>query len=103
MREGQEFFFKEKERLCRLFSTLARSNLYTGIYECIADVQIPLTGALKEQAESQRAELVERLADVDEQIGELFLMEEAVNADTLLAAIRRATIALKFVPVFMGR
>ena len=32
-----------------------------------------------------------------------FLMEEPIDAETLLAGIRRATIALKFVPIFMGR
>ena len=66
-------------------------------------MQIPLKGELQDQAEKHRAELVERLADVDEQIGELFLMEEPIDAETLQAGIRRATIALKFVPIFMGR
>ena len=36
------------------------------------------------------------------QVGELFLMEEVPSLDVLRAAIRRQTIALKFVPVFMG-
>jgi hypothetical protein len=39
---------------------------------------------------------------VDEQLGELFLMEEPIDGDTLRAAIRRATLSLRFVPVFMG-
>ena len=52
---------------------------------------------------SRRAELVERIAEVDETVGELFLMEEPVDCETLRAGIRRATLALKFVPVFMGR
>ena len=43
------------------------------------------------------------MAEVDEEVGELFLMEEPVDASTLQAAIRRATVALKFVPIFMGR
>lgn len=51
----------------------------------------------------RRAELVERVAEADETVGELFLMEEPVDADTLRDGIRRATLALKFVPVFMGR
>ena len=52
--------------------------------------------------EEKRAELVERLADVDEEIGELFLMEEDPTVEQLKAAIRRQTVACKFVPVFMG-
>ena len=55
-----------------------------------------------EQMEATRLILVERLADVDEEIGELFLMEEEPTPEQLHSAIRRATIALKFVPVFMG-
>ena len=70
--------------------------------KCTA-LQVPLTGPLAEEAQRRRAELVERVAEVDEEVGELFLMEEPVDAPTLQAAIRRATVALKFVPIFMGR
>jgi len=52
--------------------------------------------------QEKRAELIERLADVDDDIGELFLMEEEPTEDDLKAAIRRQTISCKFVPVFMG-
>jgi len=37
------------------------------------------------------------------QVGELFLMEEVIDAMTLQDGVRRATVALKFVPIFMGR
>lgn len=57
---------------------------------------------LKDQVEEKRLELIERLADADDEIAELFLMEEIPDVDTLKAAIRRQTIACKFVPVFMG-
>eukprot|EP00804_Cyclotella_cryptica_P001533 CCRYP_003744-RB/>CCRYP_003744-RB protein AED:0.08 eAED:0.08 QI:342/1/1/1/1/1/2/61/751 len=58
--------------------------------------------SMKELVETKRLELVERLADVDEEIGELFLMEETPTAEQLKAAIRRQTVACQFVPVFMG-
>ena len=58
---------------------------------------------MKATVSMRRAELVERVAEADETVGELFLMEEPVDADTLRDGIRRATLALKFVPVFMGR
>ena len=57
---------------------------------------------MQEEAEARRAELVERLAEVDDEIGELFLMDEEPSLEELKAAIRRATIANTFVPVFMG-
>ena len=65
--------------------------------------QIPLSGKLAEDAQQRRAELIEKVAEVDEQLGELFLMEEPIDTPTLAAAIRRATLSLAFVPIFMGR
>ncbi|TMW67068.1 hypothetical protein Poli38472_012184 [Pythium oligandrum] len=53
-------------------------------------------------AEEKRAEMIANLADVDDEIGELFLMEEEPTVEQLKDAIRRATIAHKFVPVLMG-
>jgi elongation factor G len=57
---------------------------------------------LVEACEEARTELVERLADIDDEIAELFIAEEAPTEEQLKAAIRRQTIAQKFVPVFMG-
>ena len=66
-------------------------------------VEAPVPESMRAEADRRRAELVERVAEVDEALGELFLMEEPIDAATLRAAIRRATISLAFVPVFMGR
>ncbi|CAM9848904.1 unnamed protein product [Chrysoparadoxa australica] len=55
-----------------------------------------------DQVEAARLKLVECVADVDDEVAELFLMEEEISEGVLQAAIRRATIALKLVPVFMG-
>jgi elongation factor G len=46
--------------------------------------------------------MIETLADVDDEIAEMFLMEEMPSQDQIKAAIRRATIARKFTPVLMG-
>jgi len=62
----------------------------------------PVPKDLEALAEEKRSLLLETIADIDEEVGELFLMEEEVDVPTLKAAIRRQTIALKFVPVFMG-
>ncbi|KAJ5764512.1 Elongation factor G [Penicillium manginii] len=50
----------------------------------------------------RKAMLIETLADVDDEIAELFLDEKEPTPDQLKAAIRRSTINLKFTPVFMG-
>ena len=55
-----------------------------------------------DQAKQKRQELLEQLAEVDEQIGDMLIMEEEPNTAQLTEAIRRSTVALKFSPVFMG-
>lgn len=53
-------------------------------------------------AKRKRQELIEQLADVDEQIGDMLIMEEDPTTTQLAEAIRRSTVALKFSPVFLG-
>ena len=55
------------------------------------------------EAERRRTELVEKLVDVDDQLAELVLDEKPVTEADLQAAIRRATVSLKFSPVMMVR
>ena len=57
---------------------------------------------VKQLAEERRAMLIESLADVDDEIAEIFLDERTPTPEQIKAAIRRATIALKFTPVLMG-
>ena len=53
-------------------------------------------------AEERRAKLIETLADVDEEMANIFLDEIEPTNLQIRAAIRRTTISLKFTPVFMG-
>jgi len=64
--------------------------------------KFPIPEEFIEQTEDVRRELIERLAEIDEEIGELFLNEEEPTVEQIKAAVRRQTIARKFVPVFMG-
>lgn len=57
---------------------------------------------LVDLCKEKRATLIETLADVDDEIAEIFLMEETPTVPQIKAAIRRATISLKFTPVLMG-
>lgn len=50
----------------------------------------------------KRKLLVETLADVDEKLGDKFLMEEPIGENDIYAAIRRATLSNSFSPVMMG-
>ncbi|KAJ9508924.1 hypothetical protein QJQ45_028252 [Haematococcus lacustris] len=64
--------------------------------------ELAIPAELEEEVEARRAELVERVSEVDDQVAELFLGEEAVSPEALQAGIRRATLAQRFQPVFMG-
>ena len=57
---------------------------------------------LKGLVQERRQMLIETLADVDEEIANIFLDEGEPTTDQIKAAIRRATIGLKFTPVVMG-
>jgi elongation factor G len=56
----------------------------------------------EEAALAKRQELIEKLADVDDEMAEMFLDEREPTPEQIKAAVRRATIALKFTPVMMG-
>lgn len=65
-------------------------------------VKDELPADLVDLANEKRQVLIETLADVDDEIAELFLDEQTPTPEQIKAAIRRATIALKFTPVLMG-
>ncbi len=55
-----------------------------------------------ELATQKRTELIEQLAEVDDEIADLFLNDSLPTKEQLAGAIRRATVSLKFSPVFLG-
>jgi len=56
----------------------------------------------QEQLKKYRHDLLERLSDADDSIMEKFLEEKPVSPEELKAAIRRAVLAAKFLPVLVG-
>ncbi|GAB0135390.1 Elongation factor G, mitochondrial [Epichloe bromicola] len=57
---------------------------------------------LQDLAAEKRQTLIEKLADVDDEIAEIFLEEQEATNYQIKTAIRRATIARSFSPVLMG-
>ncbi|GJM99639.1 hypothetical protein PR202_ga16760 [Eleusine coracana subsp. coracana] len=57
---------------------------------------------MQELVMEKRRELIEVVSEVDDQLAEAFLNDEPIEANQLKAAIRRATVARKFIPVYMG-
>ncbi|MBO6167082.1 MAG: elongation factor G [Kiritimatiellae bacterium] len=57
---------------------------------------------LKDEAELARAELAEKVADLDEGVMEAYLEKGELSTEELLPAIRRLVVAGKMVPVLCG-
>lgn len=68
--------------------------------EIIEVKEIP--AELKSLAQEKRQTLIETLADVDDEMAEIFLEEKEPTKSELQKSIRNATIARKFSPVLMG-
>jgi len=58
--------------------------------------------AYREMAKDKRLELVENLSNVDEELGLMYLEDIRPNEEQIQQAIRRSTLARKFVPVLCG-
>ena len=57
---------------------------------------------MRELAEEYRTNLLEAVSDFDDEIMERYLEGEEVPADMIRAAIRKATVAVKMIPVTCG-
>jgi len=66
----------------------------------VEPIEIPAD--LAADAEAYRAELIEKVAEVDEELLEVYMEDSAVSEEALVAALRRATIANDIVPVLVG-
>jgi elongation factor G len=62
----------------------------------------PIPEGLKAQADEYREKLLEAAADADEAIMEKYLEGKPISETELRAAVRKATLALKIVPVLCG-
>jgi elongation factor G len=68
--------------------------------EDIREQEIP--DDLRAEAEKKRGELIEKLADIDENLQEKFLSESEITVEDLKKAIRKGVKELTFFPVMMG-
>ncbi|HRF93660.1 MAG TPA: elongation factor G [Aggregatilineales bacterium] len=63
---------------------------------------VPIPADFLEFAQAERAEMVDRIVEVDEFLTEKFLMEEEISDDEILSALRDATVKGKLHPVICG-
>jgi elongation factor G len=65
-------------------------------------VTLEVPAALLEDAQIYRQELIDTLADFDDELAEVILSDEAPTVDQIKKALRSAVVQMKVVPVFMG-
>ncbi len=68
--------------------------------EDVREADIPAD--MEEAAKVARQRMIEAIADVDDSIAEKYLAEVPCTPEELIAALRRATVAFKATPVFLG-
>lgn len=62
----------------------------------------PIPADMQEQAEEYRKKMVEAICESDDELMERYLMDEEISVQELKAALRKACIANKIVPVVCG-
>ncbi len=62
----------------------------------------PVPDAYVAESSAARMQLLEKLADFDEKLMDKYLNDQDITSDEIHAALRKATLALKLVPVFCG-
>ena len=64
--------------------------------------EIEIPADLKEIAEQKRAELIDTVAEFDDEVMEKYLEGEELSVEDIKKAIRKGTLAVKFFPVMCG-
>ena len=112
----EELRGKLKATACPIDIPIGREESFVGVIDLIEMKAIvydeategktftvgDIPAELKDDAELARAELVEKVADLDEGVMEAYLEKGDLTKEELVPAIRRLVVAGRFVPVLCG-
>jgi elongation factor G len=94
---GQEEHFRGVVDIVEMGGTVWEDDLGTKV----STIEIP--DGLREQAEEYHHQLIDAVAEHDEELLETYLTdEEAVTPEMIRRALRKATLAIAVTPVFLG-
>lgn len=65
-------------------------------------IEVPIPENLKEEADLWRSQMIERIAETDDALSTKYLEGKDISVDELKAALRKATLAVKLVPIVCG-
>lgn len=102
-----------EQRIAAIHRPMGAEADFTGFEDLVARTRITfhdpgdpraftVEEGLSAEAEADRQALVEVLADLDDAVAEAFLEGEDLDPETLKAAVRRATLTARFVPLMCG-
>ena len=112
----EELKDKLKANACAIELPIGKEETFKGVIDLINMKEIvydeasegkkftvgEVSAEFADDAALARAELVEKVADLDEEVMEAFLEKGDLSAEELIPAIRRQVVAGKFVPVLCG-
>ena len=70
--------------------------------DAVEAVEAPIPDDLLSEAETSRANLVEKISETDDDLLMAYIADEEISNDVLVNALRKATIDLKITPVLLG-
>ncbi len=79
---------------------LGKAFVWKAIEHDFIETEVPKN--LKDNFESERANMIEKICELDDALTEKFLNGETPSVEELKAALRKATLELKAFPVFCG-
>jgi elongation factor G len=92
-----------EENFAGVINLLTRQAYFWEDHQAATEPEIKdIPEEFQAEVESLRAQLVESIAETDDVLMEKFLNSEEIEVDELKAALRRAVIAYKLVPVYAG-
>lgn len=94
---GLEDRFEGVVDLIRMEALIAREENYGRVVD-----RLPIPGNVRDEAARARGEMIEKLADLDDEIAEQYLAGGDPSPSELVRALRRATIARTATPVLCG-
>ena len=94
---GAEENFKGQIDLIEMDAKLYHTEDLGAIYDIA-----PIPDDMKAEADAARADLIEKLSEVDDALMEKFIEGKTLTKEELKTAIRRATVAQKFVAILCG-
>ncbi len=78
-----------------------KAYIFDGASEEVAQ-EVPIPEDYEDLATEKRGELIEALADFDEELMMLYLEDEEISDEMIKETIRKATLSVKFFPVLCG-